>query len=157
MNLRSLTLQEIFIKEMSRPQKCRKVCNPPKMKGFRPFGMPLCEMDSVKLTFEEYESIKLIDYEMLSQDQAAEKMNVSRPTITRIYNKALKTIAKAFVEGKAIEIEGGSYEFEQEWFRCKKCYKLIQGIENHIKCVDCKVFGTGELINLNQVSKKNIL
>jgi predicted DNA-binding protein (UPF0251 family) len=120
------------------------------MKGFKPFGLPLCKLESVKLTFEEYESIKLINYEMLSQEQAAEQMNVSRPTFTRIYNKALKTITKAFVEGKAIEIEGGDYELENEWFRCKKCYKLIEGIENHVKCENCQVFGTDELILLNQ-------
>jgi predicted DNA-binding protein (UPF0251 family) len=120
------------------------------MKGFKPFGLPLCKIESVKLTFEEYESIKLINYEMLSQDQAAEQMNVSRPTFTRIYNKALKTITKAFVEGKAIEIEGGDYELENEWFRCKKCYKLIEGIENHVKCENCQLFGTDELVLLNQ-------
>jgi predicted DNA-binding protein (UPF0251 family) len=120
------------------------------MKGFKPFGLPLCKIESVKLTFEEYESMKLINYEMLSQDQAAEQMNVSRPTFTRIYNKALKTITKAFVEGKAIEIEGGDYELENEWFRCKKCYKLIEGLENHVKCENCQVYGTDELILLNQ-------
>ena len=122
------------------------------MKGFKPFGLPLCKIEGVKLTFEEYESIKLINYEMLSQDLAAEQMNVSRPTFTRIYNKALKTITKAFVEGKAIEIEGGDYELENEWFRCKKCYKLIEGIENHVKCENCQVFGTDELVLLNQIS-----
>jgi len=120
------------------------------MKGFKPFGLPLCKIESVKLTFEEYESIKLINYEMLSQDDASEKMNVSRPTFTRIYNKALKTIARAFVEGKAIEIEGGDYELENDWFRCKKCYKLIEGIDNHVKCENCLVFGTDELVLLNQ-------
>jgi predicted DNA-binding protein (UPF0251 family) len=120
------------------------------MKGFKPFGLPLCKIEAVKLTFEEYESIKLINYEMLSQDQASEQMNVSRPTFTRIYNKALKTITKAFVEGKAIEIEGGDYELENEWFRCKKCYKLIEGIENHVKCENCQLFGTDELVLLNQ-------
>ena len=135
---------------MPRPRKIRKICNPPKMKGFKPFGLPLCKIESVKLTFEEYESIKLINYEMLSQDQGAEQMNVSRPTFTRIYNKALKTITKAFVEGKAIEIEGGDYELENEWFRCKKCYKLIEGIENHVKCENCQVFGKDELVLLNQ-------
>lgn len=135
---------------MPRPRKSRKICHPPKMKGFKPFGLPLCKIESVKLTFEEYESMKLINYEMLSQDQAAEQMNVSRPTFTRIYNKALKTITKAFVEGKAIEIEGGDYELENEWFRCKKCYKLIEGLENHVKCENCQVYGTDELILLNQ-------
>ena len=135
---------------MARPQKSRKICNPPKMKGFKPFGIPMCEKERVKLKFEEYESIKLIDYDMLSQDHAAEQMNVSRPTFTRIYNRALKTIAKAFVEGKAIEIEGGNYKFEQDWYRCKKCYRLIQGIGNHVKCEKCPMFGENELIYLNQ-------
>jgi len=135
---------------MSRPQKSRKITNPPKMKGFKPFGMPLCEIEGLQLTFEEYESIKMVNYDMLPQDQAAEQMNVSRPTFTRIYNKALKIIAKAFVEGSAIEIEGGNYELEREWYRCKRCFKLIEGIENHTKCKDCPIFGMDELIPLNQ-------
>jgi predicted DNA-binding protein (UPF0251 family) len=122
------------------------------MIGFKPFGIPLCEIEPVTLKIEEYESFKLVDYDLNSQDKAAELMNVSRPTFTRIYNRALKTIIKAFVEGKAIMIEGGNYQFDKEWFRCKKCYKLIEGLENHIKCADCKIFGTDELVNLNQIS-----
>lgn len=135
---------------MARPLKCRKVCAPPKMKGYKPYGIPLCKVETVNLTFEEYESIKLVNYDMLAQDKAAEQMNVSRPTLTRIYNKALKKIAKAFVEGKAIEIEGGNYEFDEDWFRCKKCYKLIQGINNHIKCQNCTDFNDDELVLLNK-------
>lgn len=134
---------------MARPEKNRKICTPPLMKGFKPFGIPSCKIEKINLSFEEYESIKLINYEMLSQKEASERMNVSRPTITRIYNKALKTIAKAFIEGKAIEIEGGNYEFEKDWYRCKKCHKLIEGIENHIKCEGCPIYNTKELINLN--------
>jgi len=120
------------------------------MQGFKPYGIPLCKAESIRLKFEEYESIRLVNYEMLPQDKAAEQMNVSRPTLTRIYNKALKIIAKAFVEGKAIDIEGGNYQFEQEWFKCKKCHKLIQGINNHIKCENCLLYSEIELINLNQ-------
>lgn len=135
---------------MSRPRKNRKICNPPKMKGFKPFGLPICEIENIKMTFEEYESIKLINYEMLSQDQASEQMNISRPTFTRLYNTALKSIAKAFVEGSAILIEGGDYELENDWFRCNKCYKLIEGIENHVKCENCTIYGNDELVLLNQ-------
>ncbi len=112
---------------MARPRKSRKVVTPPRMKGYKPFGLPLCEIETIKLRYEEYESIKMVDYDRLSQDQAASRMNVSRPTFTRIYNKALRTIAKAFVEGKAIEIDGGDYSFEQDWYRCSKCNKLIEG------------------------------
>jgi len=134
---------------MPRPFRNRKIYDPPKMSGFKPFGMPLCEIKSVKLQFDEYESIKLVDYEHSSQILAAKKMNISRPTFTRIYNSALKKIAKAFVECLAIEIEGGNVEFEKDWYKCTKCFKLIEGLENHIKCNNCESFSKNELVNLN--------
>lgn len=121
------------------------------MKGFKPYGIKQCEIEHLVLKFEEYESIRLINYNKLSQEQAAEKMNVSRPTLTRIYNKALKQIAKSFVEGKAIEIEGGNYFLEKDWYRCKKCYKLIEGLENHIQCEGCTAFGENELTRINNI------
>ena len=135
---------------MAIPQKNRTICQPPKMKGYKPYGIPLCKLETLNLTLEEFESMRLVNHEMLSQEQASEQMNVSRPTLTRIYNKAIKTIVKAFVEGKAIEIEGGNYQLDKDWYRCTKCYKLIEGLENHIKCKNCNVFGNNELINLNQ-------
>jgi uncharacterized protein len=134
---------------MPRPQKSRRIGIPPKMKGFKPFGMPVCKIDPIFLTFEEYESIRLVNYDKHSQEQAAINMNISRPTFTRIYNKALKQIAKSFVEGKAIIIEGGNYELDKDWYRCKKCYKLIQGIENHSKCENCPAFSDNELVKIN--------
>jgi len=134
---------------MPRPFRSRKICDPPKMSGFKPFGMPLCEIKSVKFQFDEYESIKWVDYENLPQDLAAEKMNISRPTFTRVYNNALKKIAKAFVECLAIEIEGGNVEFDKDWYKCTKCFKLIEGLENHIKCENCRYYGENELVNLN--------
>jgi len=118
------------------------------MAGFKPFGMPLCSLSSVKLQFDEYESINLVDYENLPQDIAAEKMGVSRPTFTRIYNSALKKIAKAFVECLAIEIEGGNIEFEKEFYKCNKCFKLFEGLENHVKCSGCNRYGNDELVKL---------
>jgi predicted DNA-binding protein (UPF0251 family) len=134
---------------MARPQKSRKVLTPPLMQGFKPFGMPMCKAEPILMSFEEYECIRLINYDLLSQDAAAELMSVSRPTFTRIYNKALKNIAKAFIEGKAIVIEGGNYQFESEWFRCARCYKLIEGLENHTKCKNCPAYGNAELLSLN--------
>lgn len=138
----------IYIK-MARPQKCRRVCNPPKMEGYRPYGMSKCNLSAVILKYEEYESIRLVDYDLLPQELASRQMNISRPTFTRIYNKALKTIAKAFVEGKAIEIEGGNFQFESDWYRCKKCFKLVQGIENHNRCKGCESFSKDELLVIN--------
>lgn len=136
---------------MSRPIRNRRISVPPLMSGFKPFGIPLCDLKSIKLHFDEYESIKLVSYQNLAQEVAAEKMNISRPTLTRIYNSALKKIAAALVEGMAIEIEGGSVEFDKQWFKCKKCFNLIDGIENHKKCKGCTTFGSGELININEL------
>jgi len=134
---------------MPRPQKSRKVCNPPKMHGFKPFGIAVCDSEKIVLQYDEYETIKLVNYDNLSQDDAAESMEVSRPTLTRIYNNALLKIAQAFVEGRSIFIEGGNFELEKDWYKCKKCFKLFEGIENHVKCASCKRYGTDELINLN--------
>lgn len=94
------------------------------MEGFKPFGIPITDLEPVILLFEEYESIRLSDYEGLTQEQSAKKMNISRPTFTRIYEKARRTIARAFVEGKAIFIEGGNFHSEDNWYRCESCLKL---------------------------------
>ena len=61
------------------------------------------------LKVEELESIRLKDYQQLSQEEAAKKMGVSQPTFHRIVSEAHRKIAEAFVEGKAIRIEGGNY------------------------------------------------
>ena len=79
---------------MSRPQNNRKILSPPLMQGFKPFGIPRSSLESIVLKYDEYESIRLLDYEGLVQEQAAERMQVSRPTLTRIYESARNTIAK---------------------------------------------------------------
>jgi len=122
------------------------------MAGFKPFGMPYGIRDSVALQLDEYESFKLVNYDNLSQDEAAVIMGVSRPTFTRIYNIALKKIAIAFTEGLAIDIGGGSVEFEKEWYKCIRCFKLIEGLDQHTKCENCPSFGNKELIRINQSS-----
>ncbi len=134
---------------MPRPPKSRKVSVPPKMQGFIPYGIATNEKESIALQFDEYESVKLVNYDGLPQDEAALKMEVSRPTLTRIYNSALQKIAKAFVEGKPISIGGGNFEFDNDWYRCKKCFKLIEGLENHLPCPKCDRFGKDELTKLN--------
>lgn len=119
------------------------------MAGFKPFGMSLSSLETVKLQYDEYESINLVNYQELPQDTAAEKMGISRPTFTRIYNSALSKIAIAFVECKAIAIEGGTIEFNKQWYKCRKCYKLVEGLENHTHCQGCDTFNDNELIRLN--------
>ena len=120
------------------------------MHGFKPFGIAFCDIEHVIMQYEEYETVKLVIYDDLPQDLAADRMEVSRPTLTRIYNSALKKIGQAFVEGKSIIIKGGDFEFEKDWYKCKRCFKLISGIENHTKCGDCPTSDKDELVNLNE-------
>ena len=134
---------------MSRPKQDRTISNPPLMQGFKPFGIVRRICSSVTLQLDEYEAIRLLDYEGMNQDQAAEQMKVSRPTLTRIYENARKIIAQALVEGKMIVIGGGNVQFDKQWFRCKRCFKLIGGLENHIRCKDCSAFCNDELIPIN--------
>jgi predicted DNA-binding protein (UPF0251 family) len=106
-----------------RNKRIRKVLSVPIIKGFKPYGKELegNVLEPVNVLFEEYEAIRLSDYKYLNHYQASELMGVSRPTFTRIYASALKKIAKAFVEGRQIAIDGGKVYFDSNWFNCKKC------------------------------------
>lgn len=123
---------------MPRPKRKRTVTNPPKMEGFKPFGIPISDAEPVILFFEEYEAIRLMDYLGMTQVEAAREMAVSRPTLTRVYEKARRTIADAFVNGKAIFIEGGDYHTDEFWYRCEECYKLLISEQEILSCVYCQ-------------------
>ena len=65
--------------------------------------------ESVILTYDETEAIRLSDLEMLDQDTAANRMEISRATFQRILHSAHKNVADALINGKTIEIKGGKY------------------------------------------------
>ena len=90
---------------MARPEKCRKICSHPRACSFAPTDAPI--RSTVELHYDEYEVIRLLDLENYSQLACAQKMGVSRPTITRIYGSAKKKIAAALVNGDALCIRGG--------------------------------------------------
>ncbi|MBN1185673.1 MAG: DUF134 domain-containing protein [Bacteroidales bacterium] len=115
----------------------RRITRPPKMEGYKPFGIPMRELEAVDLLYEEYEALRLADYENLTQEEAAKKMNISRPTFTRLYDKARKSIAKAFVEGKAIIIQGGTYVTDDYWYRCADCHETMVIINPAEQCRKC--------------------
>ena len=106
-----------------RPLRLRKISNPPIISGLKPYGNKKSngKPETVFLLFEEYEALRLCDYEMLNHHQASVIMNISRPTLTRIYSRARQKIAEALVLGKQIIIEGGKIYFDSEWFHCKTC------------------------------------
>ncbi len=121
------------------------------MEGFKPFGMPMKDILSVTLLFEEYEAIRLCDYEGLLHDEAAIRMRVSRPTFTRTYDRARKTIALALTEGLAIMIEGGNFRTEENWFRCRHCMHVMTSRRTIEKCDECD---SDEIQNMLKENKK---
>jgi predicted DNA-binding protein (UPF0251 family) len=123
---------------MARPRRKRCVSGMPVIEGFKPVGIPMRELSAVTLLFEEYEAIRLCDYLGLKQEDAAVRMNVSRPTLTRIYEKARKSVATAFAEGKAILIAGGDYQTDGEWHRCPRCRRAVSGSEISSACKQCE-------------------
>lgn len=82
----------------------------PQVTYYKPRGIPLTELQCIELTVDEFEAIRLADCEHLYQEQAAERMNVSRQTFGRILDAARAKVADAIVHGKALLIQGGSVE-----------------------------------------------
>ncbi len=95
---------------MARPRKWRRVCALPDNSHFGPLNKPLDHDHFVIMSVDEYETVRLIDLEGLTQEECAERMNVARTTVQRIYSDARKKVAESLVEGKVLRIEGGDYE-----------------------------------------------
>lgn len=125
---------------MPRPKKIRTITTTPSVSGFKPYGgnRHARNNEAVFLFCEEYEALRLSDYEKYNQTQASILMRVSRPTFTRIYLSAREKIAKAFVEGKQIIIEGGKVEFDNDWYFCEDCNSSFSILENERICPLCK-------------------
>ena len=73
-------------------------------------------------------------------------MNISRPTFTRLYDKARKSVAKAFVEGKAIIITGGTFTSDDYWYRCDNCHEITISHKPSTNCNKCE---SDNIVKLN--------
>ena len=90
---------------MARPPKQRCICSLPYVTGFGPTD---CEPPgSINLTYDEYEVIRLLDHMQMTQEQCAKRMQISRPTVTRIYDEARRKMADMLVNGNTLTIGGG--------------------------------------------------
>jgi predicted DNA-binding protein (UPF0251 family) len=129
---------------MPRPKRIRKMNNPPHFKGFRPIGLPE-ENNPVVINFEEYEAIRLSDFEFHSHVEASQLMGISRPTYTRIYESARRKVAQAFVQGKTIVFEGGKVYFDTDWYSCKNCGCWFNHPEKELEVINCALCGSSEI------------
>jgi len=125
-----------------RPLKCRRVGQEPQVQYFKPRGIPLSLLEEVQLTVDELEAIRLADLEGLYQEQAADKMGISRQTFGNILISAHGKVAESIVLGKAIKIEGGLYALdEKRTFRCSECrheWFEDRGLERPGRCPQCQ-------------------
>jgi len=133
---------------MPRRKHLRKIVEPPRFKSFKPEGIQKEIQGSVDLLYEEYEALKLADYDGLHHHQACEMMGVSRPTFARIYESARRKIAKAFVELKEITAVYGNVEFDHHWYRCNKCHAIftLQRIDKKYTCPVCSAENVESII-----------
>ena len=89
---------------MARPKRSRTITGFPEYNMFVPDGIP--QRGYIELELDEFEVIRLIDYKSYTHAKCADKMNISRTTVTEIYARARKKIARSIMEGYPLRIEG---------------------------------------------------
>jgi predicted DNA-binding protein (UPF0251 family) len=127
---------------MVRPVKDRIVAYNPEISYFKPRGIPMMELDEVKITVDEREALRLADHLGLSHAEAGQRMGVSRATFGRIIQRARQIVADALINGKAIHVDGGNYRLMSDirMFSCLKCgneWKEPMGTGRPSKCPQC--------------------
>jgi len=135
---------------MPRLKALRTLQELPIVKGFRPLWMRANYRSAVTVHLEEYEALRLVDYEGLIHEKAAELMKVSRPTFTRIYEEARKKLATALVEGRSFLIEGGEIELSGVHYLCEDCqHKFVYATTEPIPKI-CPVCSSQRIISLSE-------
>ncbi|MDD5116619.1 MAG: DUF134 domain-containing protein [Candidatus Omnitrophica bacterium] len=96
------------MRQRGRPGKYRIVKIDPKISQFSPRGRP-GRPDEVELKIDEFEALRLADYQGTAQKEAAKSMRISQQTFSRILRRARYLVAKGITTGSAIKIQGGQY------------------------------------------------
>ncbi|MCF7798794.1 DUF134 domain-containing protein [Candidatus Woesearchaeota archaeon] len=89
---------------MTRPPKEKVIAFKPKASHFIPRGVYLSELETIRLSLQEAESLRLVHVEGLQQTLAAQHMGVHQSTLQRILAKAEAKSARALINGCAIQI-----------------------------------------------------
>ena len=111
---------------MPRPVRSRKICGEPKFREFAPVSGCQGSKENVILTVDEYEVMRLVDLEKKTHSEAVVNMDISRTTVTEIYEAAREKITDCIVNGKRLIIQGGSYWIcngSTQYFCTKNCEK----------------------------------
>ena len=134
---------------MPRRRRLRKVVSPPGFEGYRPYGTSTIHGEHIELLYEEYEAIKLADFDLMKHIEAAKIMGVSRPTFARIYESARRKIARALVESKEIKTVYGNAWMDSDWYQCNGCNARFTIPETEKKR-HCPICSGNDFESLNQ-------
>ncbi len=129
---------------MPRRKRHRFVHREPTVSVYKPAGVPAKELEEILLTVDEFEAIRLADYEGLNQRQACTIMKISQPTFNRILASARNKVAQGLVEGQVLRIEGGRYVLGDGsgGLQCTDCgYRLDMEKDQQNKCPRCGSHG----------------
>lgn len=90
---------------LKKPRKCK--CPFGKLKGhiFKPSGIPMTALDHIVLYRDELETLRLCDFEGMTQEQAGRSMGISRGTVQRLLMSGREKIVGAIITSKAIIFE----------------------------------------------------
>lgn len=132
---------------MRRARKCRSVKYPPQRLTYKPAGVPGNMLQEIELTVDEYEAIRLADYEELEHAAAALQMGISRPTFTRLVKRARHKIGIFLVECRKLEINGGNFHFSSDIANCENCGAFIRHplTSKVTKCPNC---GSEDIVSM---------
>ena len=119
---------------MPRPKRKRIVCREPDYICFRADGIPPAE--AVVLTVDEFETIRLVDLEKQTHEETARQMQVSRTTVTEIYESARFKLADSIVNGKNLLIEGGHYQLCEGTQSACSAEEAARRWKAHMPCCD---------------------
>lgn len=138
---------------MPRKKQFRKVSKEPLISIFKPAGIPAKELDEIFITVDEFEAVRLADYEGMNQREASDVMHVSQPTFNRILTSARKKIAETIVRGIVLRIEGGEYVLpcDIRVFECETCGTTIDAPLGEPRPRSCPQCGSNSLYRKKQL------
>jgi predicted DNA-binding protein (UPF0251 family) len=142
---------------MPRPCKKRRVLCNTETNSFMPCGSEGKDLESISITLDELEAIRLADFEGLYQEQAAVKMQISRQTFGNIISSAHKKVADFLINSKQLTIQGGKVEADRCGFLCGGCnhhWSVQCGSEKPSVCPECE--GTDFYCSKKSVNGQNI-
>ena len=83
---------------MPRPPRCRRICDVPQVDIFCPNGGK--DVEPILLTLDEYEVIRLVDFEQQTHEQIAQHISLAREAVARML--------KSFSEDGLVELKRGA-------------------------------------------------